>query len=342
MRHHNSHNFLNYFINLCIIYIICCFALKESTTPGDLISGRVNIKWEEGAPLPVSCSGHTAVWLNGVVYVGGGTTFKQEEKLSLVSLKPLYIINCYDPVSHLWSPPIDTPQCYFAMTTLNNKLLIAGGQTGRIRTNQVLIMDAGQLKNYTKLITARSLAVAAGHQGMLIIAGGYDNNKKILSSTEIFDSNNGQWYTCSDLPQPHYWLQSVIVENILYLLGGVNNIDGNSVAVFTAPLNTLSRHQLNWNTYQDLSWCRSFPVSINGKHLLIVGGIKKDDLVRSSDIYKLNKVTHSWEVIGHIPLARSLSAAVITADNRLIVIGGRNDKDKYTNTVWIGSCEPQY
>ena len=77
--------------------------------------------------------------------------------------------------------------------------------------------------------------------------------------------------------------------------------------------------------------------------LLIVGGHKstgcKDTV--TSDIHKLNKVSHSWEAIGHIPSARCESAAVSTADNRVIVIGGRNDKREAINTVWIGSCEPQ-
>ena len=39
-----------------------------------------------------------------------------------------YTINCYDPVKNLWRfSPINTPYCYFAMTKLNNNLLIAGG-----------------------------------------------------------------------------------------------------------------------------------------------------------------------------------------------------------------------
>ena len=61
----------------------------------------------------------------------------------------------------------------------------------------------------------------------------------------------------------------------------------------------------------------------------------------TSDVYKLNKVSHSWEAIGHIPSARDSSAAVSTADNRVIVIGGMGDKGEYTNAVWIGSCDPQ-
>ena len=286
----------------------------------------MNIKWEEGAPAPVGRAAHTAVWLNGLVYVGSAH-------------RRLFIIDCYDPVNNSWSSRINTPYCCFAMTTLDDKLLIAGGaDKSDKKTNQIVTMDAGQLKNYTKMITARSHATATGHQGMLIITGGeYDKDKK-LSSTELFDSGNGQWYVSKNLPQPHSSLKSVIVDNILYLLGGVNE-DNDSPAVFTAPLDTLSRHQLKWNTLQDTPWCASAPVSVYGTHLLIVGGDKKigNKYTRTSDVYKLNKVSHSWEAIGHIPSARSGSAAVSTVDNRVIVIGGWNDKGKVTNTVWIGS-----
>ena len=281
----------------------------------------MNIKWEEGAPAPVGCYDHTAVWLNGLVYVSG----------CYVS-----IINCYDPVNNFWSS-IHTPYYIFAMATLNNKLVTAGGKDRRHkRTNQVLTMDADQLKSYTKMITARSHATAVGHQGMLIITGGEDDKGK-KSSTELFDSKNGQWHKCNDLPQPYSELKSVIVDNILYLLGGINKVGIYSPAVFTAPLDTLSTHQLKWNTHQDTPWCSSAPVSVNDPHLLIVGGFK--DGKHTSDIHKLNKVSHSWEAIGHIPSARRSSAAVSTADNRVIVIGGLNDKNEVTNTVWIGSCE---
>ena len=299
----------------------------------------MNIKWEEGAPVPVGRNGHTAVWLNGLVYVGGGYDNSV--------VKASYKIDCFDPVNGLWSSPINTAYCHFAMTTLNNKLLIAGGWDKSYKTtNQILTMGTGQtqLRDYTMMVTARSCATAAGHQGMLIITGGIDDNTKSLSSTEMFDSVNRQWYFTNDLSQPHYWLQSVIVDNIFYLLGGLDKDDYPSPTVFTAPLDTLSTHQLQWNTHQDTPWCRSAPVSVHGTHLLIVGGGKKigNEFTRTSDVYKLNKVTHNWEAIGHIPFARYSSAAVNTADNTVIVIGGENDKGKVTNTVWIGSCDPEW
>ena len=43
--------------------------LSETTIP-DLLSGPVNIKWEEGAPALVTSVYHTAVLYNGAIYVG--------------------------------------------------------------------------------------------------------------------------------------------------------------------------------------------------------------------------------------------------------------------------------
>ena len=305
--------------------------MKGSTTPDDLVSGPVNIKWKEGTPAPVGYIRHTAVWLNGLVYVGGGIE---------TGWKISFTINCYDPLNDSWSTPINTPYCKFAMVTFNNKLLVAGGEDKIRKTNQVLTMDTGQLKEYTQMITARSLATAAGHLGMLIIAGGVDDKDNILSSTELFDSNNSQWYNCKDLPQPHLRLQSVIVDNTLYMLGGTNKHNTAALTVFTAVLDTLSNHQLIWNTYENTPWYRSAPVNVQNTHLLLIGG-RNHGYVTCSVVDKPNKVSCNWETIGNIPSSRCSLAAVSTTDNRIIVIGGWNEYEDITNTVWIGSCEPQ-
>ena len=252
-----------------------------------------------------------------------------------------YTINCYDPVKNSWGPPIDTPYADFAMATLNNKLLVVGGQDKiSKRTNRILVMqDAGHFKNYNKMSIARSHHAAIGHQGVLIIAGGLGDNEMRLSSTEIFDSNIEQWFNCSNLPQPHSSLNSVIVDNTLYLLGGFLN-GSYSSAVFTASLDTLTRHQLRWNTHQDTPWCCSASVSVRGTHLLVIGGNqKKNHRMISGDVMKLNKTSQSWEAIGRIPLIRSSAAAVCTPDNRVIVIGGASKSS--TDTVYIGTCKSQ-
>ena len=288
----------------------------------------MNVKWKNGAQAPENRYGHAALCLNGMIYVGGGMN----------KIESSYTIDCFDVINDSWIPSIDTPYCFFSMTVLNNKLILVGGYNKNTQaTKEILAMDAGQLKLFTTMITARACATAAGHQEMLIISGGIDKNLNKLTTTVLFDSKNQQWYNCNDLPEPYCSLKSVIVDDMLYMLGGINKDGSYSSAVFAAPLNTLLEHQLKWYTLQDTPWWCCTPVSVNNTHLLIVGGNKD---TYTSDVYKFNKIIQHWESIGHVPIPLHSSAVVSTA-NKVTVIGGRISNRNITNAVWIGTFEPQ-
>jgi len=62
--------------------------------------------------------------------------------------------------------------------------------------------------------------------------------------------------------------------------------------------------------------------------------------VHTIDIYRFSKISHSLDVVGQIPSAKSSQAAVSVADNKIVVAGGF-DKAYFTTNVWIGSCDPQ-
>jgi len=308
--------------------------MVQSPMP-DLFSGLVNIKWQEGVTAPMKGALHTAVLCDGKVYVGGGKA---------TGWGPSYMIDVYTPTNNSWSlSPIKSIYSNFSMTTLNNQLITTGGRDRNNRvTNKIFSLDGVHLKEYTRMITPRYGATTAGYQGTLIITGGIGDQFTTLATTELFDSTIRQWYTTSNLPLPHSDLQSAIIDNILYLLGGCNQGGKASVAVFTAPL---SSHQLKWNSQQDTPWRCLAPVSIQSRHLLTIGGLNDaangHGHVYTSDIHMFNKFNSSWEVIGQFPSRRQGPAAVSIADSKIVVIGGYDDKEKYTNTVWIGSCEPQ-
>jgi len=284
---------------------------------------------------------HTAVFCDGKVYIGGGEEGRVGELYGTAS----YRIDVYIPASNLWNPSINTPCCNFAMATLNNHLIIAGGRDrGQKVTNRVFMLKGNQVKKYPRMNTARCDATAVSEKRILVIAGGEDDQNQTLSTTELFDSITGHWYTTSDLPLPYSELKSVVVGNTIFMLGGYKQDGSYSPTVLIASLDTLSSPpSLIWKYQQNTPWCRSAPVNIHGGEILTVGGVKKTGTcyVRSCNIHIFNKVSRSWDITGQIPSARQALAAVSIADNKIILIGGKDDKDQHTNTVWIGLCEPQ-
>ena len=293
------------------------------------------VKWEELAPLPMGRSAHTAVLLGGNVYVGGG----YEDKSSDVYQKS-YTLDVYNLTTNQWSSsPITIPHSLFAMTVLDDKLVIAGGlaKNGEV-VKKVLVLNTGQWKDYSEMPTARYCATAVGYHSMLIVIGGGIKLKgKLtrLSTTEILDTTNGCWYTSNNLPSPHQQMMAVIMNDKLYLLGGADEDLEPSPQVFVASLDNLSTHQLNWHSAPNTPLCHSAPVVLYNKFLLTVGG----RLQRcTSEVNVFNSSTGRWKHLTNIPAARSAPAVVGVADN-IIVIGGVTSDDKSSKTVWIGMFE---
>ena len=174
---------------------------------------------------------------------------------------------------------------------------------------------------------------------MMIVMGGMDDDHHALSTTELLYSTTGQWVKCNDLPQPLSGLQSVIVGDMLYTLGGGND-DGDSKAVYAAPLHSLSNHQLEWQQLVDIPWYHSAAVSVNNKYLLAVGGDGEHDTVCILKREKAGSMitSTSWESIGTLPKVHEGTSA-ISLGNQIIVIGGEDEKDDKHNIVTIGTFQ---
>ena len=148
------------------------------------------MKWKELAPLPVGYSAHSAVLLGGSVYVGGGY-----EGRSIDDRRDSYRLDVYNLTTNQWSSsPITTPYGDFAMTVLDDKLIVAGGTTKNDEVvKKVLVLNTGQWKDYSEMPTARHSATAVGYHSMLIVVGGSIKKGKWtrVSTTELLDTTNG-------------------------------------------------------------------------------------------------------------------------------------------------------
>jgi len=177
-------------------------------------------------------------------------------------------IDVYTLATNSWRrSPIKSFYSYFAMTTLNDQLITAGGENEDYKTtNRICYLQGNKLKRYTRMTTPRCYAAAAG---ILIVTGGLDNECSRLATTEPFDSstggwfNTGQWYTAGELPFADCQLNPVIADNVLYVFSRLNT--------YSAPLDTLYSFQLNWSNLDPknrLSRPNSALVSMQGSHLL--------------------------------------------------------------------------
>ena len=310
-----------------------CLQQPVADSQVDIFSKTV--KWEELAPLPVGHNAHTAVLLGGNVYVGGGF----EGRSSNVN-QDSYRLDVYNLTTNQWSSsPITTPYCWFALTVLDDKLVTAGGTTKNYEVvKKVLVLNAGQWNwDYSEMPTTRACATAVGYHSMLIVVGGVimvEGEWTVLSTTELLDTTNGCWYTCNNLPSPHKQMKAAIMNDKLYLLGGFDEDCKQSPQVFVASLDTLSTHQLNWQSAPNTPWCLSAPVVLY-KFLLTVGGRQQS---RTSKVHIFNPSTGQWKHLTNIPSARS-GPAVVGVANSILVIGGFTNENKCSNTIWIGVFE---
>lgn len=291
--------------------------------------------------MPVCRVGHSAVWLNGIIYVGGG----DEDILG----NPSYKIDAYNIATNSWGPQIDTVYHYFSMTCFEGHLTIVGGEDQKNAvTNKVLKLQLDQTGMPTDYIPLqpfkipRSHTTAVGYHDYLIVAGGTGEKKKSgegkrLASTEIYISSVERWYSSDNIPKALFNLKPVVVENELYLLGGCDQ-NGPSQKVFVASLDMLSGHRLKWQKFQNTPLHNSSPVYIY-KFLLILGGSDKAAVRVPEDIAVFNRTKGCWEAVGNIPSIR-LAPAVVSVGSRIALIGGQDDIKQATNTVWIGTCEP--
>ena len=130
---------------------------------------KKTVKWKELAPLPKCRTEHTAVLLDGSVYVGGGLKGR-----IIDDDQDSYTLDVYNLTTNQWSPsPITTLYSWFGMTVLDDKLVTAGGSTknGEV-VKKVLVLNAGQWKDYSEMSTARCHVTTVGYHSMLIVVGG--------------------------------------------------------------------------------------------------------------------------------------------------------------------------
>ena len=261
------------------------------------------------------------VALKGEVYVKGWS-------------KGADTVYVYTPGHDVWGglppPPVDN----FTIATLKDQLVLVGGRDNatHIVSNKITVWDSksrGWVHPYPAMATARTFPVAVGYEDYLIVAGGYNSERKRIPDVNILDTTSRKWVTAESLPSPDYY-SSVFIEDTLYVVGDTTRV------VLRAHVPTLISHassaiptlsQSVWESLPNAPFYYSFPVAIDNM-LLTVGGSTNNNYSNpdpTTSIQLYNPTNNEWTKVGDLPESvLSCYCTVLVLSGELLILGGRN------------------
>ena len=277
--------------------------------------------------MPFGMGDIQSVQVQGTLYVGGGGVAGDNK----------YIVMTYDISAGKWAtlPPYSTN--YFAMTAINNHLVLVGG-VGRGGISKVLGVWSEDSKKWTHpypdMTTPRSSCSAVVYNQYLVVAGGCRAGGS-LSSVEVMNTDTKQWYAGPPTPIAWISMKTAIVGDVCYFMDGW--IEGDSNKVYSVSLPALVS-QLNsdssakdtqtWKELPQLPVICAAPLSISGS-LLAVGGYKDRKAVSALHLYQPD--AGQWVKVADTPTPRFNCTSTMITDKELLVVGG------YYNNDWLSS-----
>ena len=244
-----------------------------------------------------------------------------------------------------WSQLPDNPNKSFGLAVVDGLFTSVGGYNNGFTNTLLSLTGEGERKQWSVIFppmpTPRQTAACVTTEQALVVAGGCADGR-FLVTVEVMNISTKQWTTVSPLPQKQFFLSGTVCGDTLYLAGGLS-----SKSVFACSLPDLltssnsfgsiilSEHQNVWKEVSSLPVTRSTLASFNGHlQLLAIGGMD-DSGNPTSDVYRYDPHTDSWNVISQMKNKRSYCLAVTLPEDHLIVVGGYTQGDKLTDSVEI-------
>ena len=311
-----------------------------------LLHPQAKLQWKRCADMPVVMAGAQAVVMEEKIYIGGGSTRGDQQVFQ------------YNPSRDEWSHLPPHQVIFFAMAQFMGHLITVGGVMQDGVTGKVYHFKerSYEWEKFLKpMPTARFCLSVATTQSAIVASGGVtgfrDDGKGVSCATvEVYSSETSQWHTADPLPVLCWSMTSVTIADTWYLLGGGNDKDTPTVLYIpltsliqkaTSPTHQPASPMSVWKTLPDTPLESSAAGSLSGS-LLAVGGYD-DKTPASPAVYVFLPLTNSWVrvTIGDLPEPCYDCIGVQLSSNQLLVVGGKDDQNKDTKTVFLGSITLQ-
>jgi N-acetylneuraminic acid mutarotase len=240
--------------------------------------------------------------INRTVYVIGGFSYAAGVPVTLTS------VEAFDPVSNTWTmrAPMPTAHGYLAAGVANGILYAVGGQFDPAGTSVILnsveaydpLSDTWTTK--TPMPTARR-GVAIGVVGGILYAVGGElspaGSRTMSHAVEAYDPASNSWSTRAPMPTARDALSVVVVDDVLYAIGGFDGL---------AYLRTVEAYDPStdsWTTRAPMPTKRAIAAALAlNNRVYVVGGYTG---ITSRTVEMYDPATDRWTTKAPMPSARA-------------------------------------
>jgi N-acetylneuraminic acid mutarotase len=286
-------------------------------------------------PVNTTSSNPNPTYTNAaqMLYAAGGIT----------SSSATSAVEKYNIRNGTWTRSTSMPRkkSHFALVTTGDALYSIGGYDGSKRLTSIDIFhpEGESWSEGPSMFTAKSDfgAVWDGKRSIYLI-GGYTAESQDVAAVEILDTQTRMWRKGPKLQQKRSYVQSAILDNAIYAVGGaVGNTRLASVEMLQLVNKGEKHHQQHssWVYVANLNVARSRPgvAALNGK-LYAVGGYNGSEHLSSVECY--DPSLDRWQLIEPMASPRNSPAVAVQRGERLYVAGGHDGK-KVLNSVEVYS-----
>ena len=267
-----------------------------------------------------------SVKIEGKVYVGQGRSEKKS------------VIMEYDICSEEWTELAPYTATDFAVTTINNKLVLVGGRNRESseRIKELGVWEEERWQNpYPEMKKECSSCSAIAYRQWLVVAGGLPGGGgEMLTSVEVMNIETKQWYAGPSTPIGWHSMKTALVGDNCFFMGGYTGENPTSTVYRISLLQwEASEERQVWTEiHSTMIW--SAPLSIGGA-LLAVGGRNaeggSDTVMPAIHLYQPD--TGEWVKVGDLPTPRYACTCAMIGDRELLVAGGSTRPMELTSKV---------
>ena len=124
-------------------------------------------------------------------------------------------------------PPMNTPRSFASSVLVGNQIVVSGGDTGDTITDSIETLNLNGtplqwITSNAKLRAPLSAHQTVAYQGKLIVIGGYDHSREVISRmiSEVLLTPPYSTRMLCFLPQPRAWHGAELVNDKIFIFGG--------------------------------------------------------------------------------------------------------------------------